>query len=226
MPSSPPGTPVVVRRQLLWALGALASVSILGASGCSAVNNSVGSPTASQEGGSATGDVASPPTAPPTPGGPHFSDGTWLVGSDVQAGTYRTRQASPGCYWERDKDLNGGVDSILANDNTDSPSVVTILATDKAFKASNCGTWVTDLSQITSSTTSFDNGDFIVGTDVSPGTYRSVASPGCYWERETDFLHGTSSIAANDNTDNSAVVQISPSDKGFLSRRCGHWSRV
>jgi len=104
---------------------------------------------------------------------PRFGDGTFKVGTDIQPGTYRTRTGSPGCYWERMKDFTGGVDSILANDNTDSPAVDTILSTDAGFKSQNCGTWTQDLSAITTSKTSFSDGVYIVGTDLLPGTYKS-----------------------------------------------------
>jgi hypothetical protein len=38
-------------------------------------------------------------------------------------------------------DFQGGTNSILANDNTDTAAIVTISATDKGFEAKNCGTW-------------------------------------------------------------------------------------
>lgn len=64
-------------------------------------------------------------------------DGTYLVGSDIRPGTYKAA-ASPGCYWARPRDLNGGVDSIIDNNNADGVVVVTIKSTDKAFEASGC----------------------------------------------------------------------------------------
>ncbi len=32
---------------------------------------------------------------------PNFGDGTQRVGSDIEAGTYRTREGSQGCYYAR-----------------------------------------------------------------------------------------------------------------------------
>lgn len=72
---------------------------------------------------------------------PHFSDGTFEVGKDIQPGTYRTRVASPNCYYARLKGFGGTTDDIVANDNTDTPAIVTISATDKGFQSNNCGTW-------------------------------------------------------------------------------------
>lgn len=156
-----------------------------------------------------------------------FGDGQQVVGKDIQAGTYRTRTSSSSCYWEREKDFAGNLSSILANDNTDAPAVVTILATDKGFKSTNCGTWTDDLSAITSSQTSFGDGTFIVGTDMQPGTYHSSGQTGCYWERELDFTGGgAGSILANDNTNTAATVTIAATDQGFKSHNCGTWTKV
>src|SRR5215208_6063504 len=62
---------------------------------------------------------------------PHFGDGTHQVGKDIQAGTYRTRTGSSGCYYARLSGFSGDLGEILHNDNTDAPAVVTIEAADK-----------------------------------------------------------------------------------------------
>lgn len=155
-----------------------------------------------------------------------FTDGNYLVGSDIQPGTYRTRIGSPGCYYERLKGFSGTLGDILANNNTDNPAIVTILPTDKGFNSQNCGTWTKDLSQITSSKTTFDDGMYIVGTDITPGTYKSAGSQGCYYARLSDFTGTLYDILANNNTDNAAIVTIYASDKGFESNNCGTWIRV
>ena len=72
---------------------------------------------------------------------PHFGDGTWQVGKDIQPGTYRTRKGSRGCYYARLNGFSGDTSDILANDNTDNPTVVTIAPTDTGFESTRCGTW-------------------------------------------------------------------------------------
>lgn len=52
-----------------------------------------------------------------------INDGTYRVGQDITPGDYRTT-GSGDCYWERDSNLNGGVDSIIANDNIDGPTII------------------------------------------------------------------------------------------------------
>jgi hypothetical protein len=166
------------------------------------------------------------PTPVPKPQFATFQDGTFVVGKDIQPGTYRTRNGSSGCYFARLKGFGGSVDDILANENTDAPAVVTITPTDKGFDSSRCGTWTSDLSAITESRISFTDGDLIVGTDIQPGTYRSTGQSGCYWARLQSFGHTTDDVLANDNTDNPAVVTIAPTDKGFEATRCGTWTLV
>ncbi|TSC86236.1 MAG: conserved hypothetical cytosolic protein [Microgenomates group bacterium Gr01-1014_7] len=163
------------------------------------------------------------PTSTPDPN-PHFVDGTFAVGKDIQPGTYRTRVASVGCYYERMADFTGGINSTLANDNTDYPAIVTILATDKGFKSKRCGTWTQDLTAITKIKTTFIDGMYIVGTDIQPGTYKSSGQTSCYYERMADFTGGINSTLANENTDTAAIVTITSSDKGFKSSRCGTWT--
>jgi hypothetical protein len=165
------------------------------------------------------------PTVRPTGAFLTFGDGTFTVGTDIQPGTYRTRSGSPGCYWERLKGFSGTFGDIITNDNTDGPAVVTIAASDKGFQSSGCGTWTTDLSAIVSPGSPLPDGTYIVGTDLTAGTFRSAASQGCYWARVRGFGGTNDQIIANDNTDAGAIVTISASDKGFTSSSCGPWTK-
>jgi hypothetical protein len=188
-------------------------------------------------GGFSGGAVAPPPEAAPTatvppaptttvPLGPKttFGDGTWAVGKDIAPGTYTT-QGEDGCYWERDSDLTGNFNSVLANDNGSGPSVVTILPTDAGFKSQNCGEW-SPLPSSGPQATSFADGIWAVGITIAPGTYRTDGGGSCYWERESDFTaNGTNSIIANDNASGPATVTINSTDKGFKSQGCGTWAK-
>jgi hypothetical protein len=104
------------------------------------------------------------------------------------------------------------------------PAIITILTSDTAFQSENCGTWTSDLSQITSSKTSFGDGIYIVTTDIAPGNYKNTASPNCYYARLSAF--DTSAIISNNNTDAVAIVTIYASDKGFESHNCGTWTKL
>ena len=65
--------------------------------------------------------------------------GTYVVGVDIQPGTYVS--SNPGyCSWYRLSSLSG--DSIIDSDNTSSgKQYVTIAPTDVAFKTVSCSTW-------------------------------------------------------------------------------------
>lgn len=95
---------------------------------------------------SVTGAAVSDEEAPvedPAPAGPatSFSDGTHLVGVDIQPGTYRNSGATGRCYWERLSGFGGTSRDIIANDNPRGQSFVTIDASDKAFSSNRCGSW-------------------------------------------------------------------------------------
>jgi hypothetical protein len=67
-------------------------------------------------------------------------------------------------------------------------------------------------------------GTFVVGEDISPGTYRAAARSGCYWARLNSL--DTSDIADNDNADGPVVVQILPSDKAFQASNCASFHKA
>ena len=186
-------------------------------------NNATNNSTKSSASTASSQSEQNEPT-PTTDPNPHFEDGTYTVGKDIQAGTYRTRVGSSGCYYSRLAGFGGELSEIISNENTDNPAVVTIAATDKGFKSNRCGTWTQDLSQITISKTTFEDGTYIVGTDIQPGTYKSSGQGSCYYSRLAGFGGDLGDIIANENTDTAAVVTIAATDKGFKSNRCGTWT--
>jgi hypothetical protein len=72
-----------------------------------------------------------------------FGDGTYVVGTDIQPGRYRTNGAgddpSLGCYWSRDGDLSG--ENILANGIIRGPTTVDVKSGDAAFEVSGGCQW-------------------------------------------------------------------------------------
>ncbi|MET9786406.1 hypothetical protein [Streptomyces canus] len=159
-------------------------------------------------------------------------DGDSQVGSDIKPGTYRTTGNSDGlCYWERAKDASGEMDSLLANDNVTGTGYVTVKATDKLFKSSDCNDWEAVDEKAKGSPAariSGDGGMFAVGADIAPGTYKSTGNTddSCYWERTKDAEHGVESILANDNVNGTAVVRISASDAYFKTTGCKDWKKT
>lgn len=87
------------------------------------------------------------PTAQATaPAGPDatVSQGSYRVGKDIAAGTYRTGGPAasdmPLCYWARAKDSSGTRESILANGTPKGPARVTV-HTGETFETNGCRRW-------------------------------------------------------------------------------------
>jgi hypothetical protein len=71
---------------------------------------------------------------------PFLGDGTWKVPGQVAPGRWSSSGGEL-CYWERSSGFDAGIGSILANDNTNGPTIVDIGPDDVAFKSNRCGTW-------------------------------------------------------------------------------------
>ncbi|MFH9084300.1 hypothetical protein [Streptomyces sp. NPDC017673] len=72
------------------------------------------------------------------------------------------------------------------------------------------------------------DGEYQVGTDVKPGTYRTTGNDDgmCYWERAKDASGELDSLLANDNVSGTSYVTIKPTDKLFKSSGCEDWEAV
>ena len=157
------------------------------------------------------------------PGEP-FGDGTWLVGSEIAPGRYRTTSAS--CRWrvwpsEGFRPETGLAWSVFEED------IVDIDPTDVGFASRRCE-WTTDLTPRIAPGEPFGDGTWLVGSEVAPGLY--VAEPAhpvweqCEWERRRDFRRGVARFfEISSSASLAAVVEIDPGDAGFHSRNCDVW---
>lgn len=95
----------------------------------------------------ALGAASADPSAPPPAPGPAQKttidhDGTFMVGTDIAAGTYSSGGPIAGkttCYWKRLGGASGN--EVVDNAITKKPQVVQIDAGDKAFKTDGCQPW-------------------------------------------------------------------------------------
>ncbi|MGG5171405.1 hypothetical protein ACQR35_04365 [Pseudarthrobacter sp. J1738] len=70
-----------------------------------------------------------------------ISDGTWTVGKDITAGTYRaTSDVGGSCYWGIYTSGSNG-DDIIENDIPGGGRPSVVLTQGQDFKSSRCGTW-------------------------------------------------------------------------------------
>lgn len=88
------------------------------------------------------------PTTPARPVGPQtsFGDGTWIVGADIEPGTYRSTGAQEGvfefCSYSRLRDASSDGDTLSwGTANANEPIVIAIKASDGAFKSAGCATF-------------------------------------------------------------------------------------
>lgn len=114
-------------NRALW-IAAPAVLVLVSACGSSAAPSTV---TATVTAVETTTETAAPVSS--DDGTVSVSDGTYLVGTDIKAGTYRTDGPASSdildsCYWERAKDDSGSLDSIIANDNITGPGRLTVKA--------------------------------------------------------------------------------------------------
>ena len=80
-----------------------------------------------------------PQVSPSSPGGP-LSSGTYMVGSDIAPGTWHTDGGSR-CYYERSRNTEGTISSIIKNDNFTGPTTITVKASDASVKFSGDCVW-------------------------------------------------------------------------------------
>lgn len=84
---------------------------------------------------------ADPPPPPPAPKTTIDQAGTYVVGMDIEPGTYTSAGPVENdvCYWKRMGGAEGG--DVIDNAMSKKPQVVLIDAADKAFKTDGCQPW-------------------------------------------------------------------------------------
>jgi hypothetical protein len=177
--------------------------------------------------GNTTLDFRLEPTVPRTTFGP----GQYRVGPDIPAGRYYNDPLN-GCHFQRVRAFGGApsdsiVDSVI---NFDAGQwIIDLLSTDGGFVTdANCGFWFTTPRRGLSAT--ITPGMWIVGAQITPGTYRAENSAqGCYWQRVSSFTGGADAILGSSIATGPGVqlVTIAATDVGFSTNlECGTWTRA
>lgn len=119
-----------------WILGIVLAFGLgtaVGSAGKTAPASTGAAPiTVTSVDGTSAPAAAPAPAAPAAPAGPktEFGDGTYLVGTDIAVGSYKSngpREGSiPNCYWARMKDDSGALGSILANNSSQGATRLTV----------------------------------------------------------------------------------------------------
>ena len=79
--------------------------------------------------------------------------------------------------------------------------------------------------------TTFGDGSYVVGRDITPGVYHSdgaaqAAPVGCYWERAKDTSGAGASILENHLGPAATTVTIADGDGAFRSVGCKTWTQA
>jgi hypothetical protein len=177
--------------------------------------------------GNTTLDVRLDPIAARTT----FGAGQYRVGSDIPFGRYYSDPVA-GCHFQRVRNFNGTPADTIADVVVDFDAgqwIVDLLSTDAGFTTeNNCGFWFPTPRR--GLLTSITAGSWIVGAQITPGTYRAENSTaGCYWKRLSSFTGATDAILASSIANSAGVqlVTITNTDVGFSSTpECGAWTRT
>jgi hypothetical protein len=166
----------------------------------------------------------------PTSARTSFGAGEYRVNSEIPPGRYFTDPVD-GCHWQRLKGFGGTQADILASAQIDFDAaqwIVDILPTDAGFQTDpNCRSW--SKTAALGAQSSITKGKWLVGSQVSPGTYRASAGSGCYWERLSNFTGDNSAWIANEfaSSAGTQLVTIASTDVGFSTNsECGAWTKV
>jgi hypothetical protein len=154
-----------------------------------------------------------------------FGPGTWLVGTQIEAGRYFA-QPRPGCYWERVLPSGAVTANEMISDDAEQ-IIVEILSGDRSFRATDqCGTWSNTPRR--GLETSIPPGVWLVNTQIVPGEYQTQGT-GCYWERLSGFRGDTGDVIASGSPSGAGphTVTISSGDAGFRSSGdCETWAKT
>jgi hypothetical protein len=97
-------------------------------------------PTVTVPGPTVTVEAPAPAAAAEPAPGTTFSAGTYEVGTEIKPGTYKT-SGSSFCYYERLKNLNGDLDSIVTNEIVNGQGSMKVASSDEYVKFDGTCTW-------------------------------------------------------------------------------------
>ena len=150
--------------------------------------------------------------------------GTYRVGQDIQPGTYAGRAGTgplESCYWARLMAASGELSDIIANDNARGQFYVEIAETDGYFEVACAVTSLEDWPGPEQPLSKIGPGTYLVGRDLSPGTFRGTAGDdildSCYWARLRGVSGTLADIIANDNAIGRFFVEVAQTDYALKS---------
>lgn len=160
-----------------------------------------------------------------------FGPGQYRVNTDMPAGRYYS-DPGHGCHFKRLRGFGGTSSDVISETQVNFDArqwIVELLATDAGFETdASCGTWFTTPREGLQG--SISAGSWIVGAQITPGTYRAENSVmGCDWQRLSSFTGGFDAIIGSGFASGAGpqIVTIATTDAGFSTHAdCGNWTRT
>lgn len=142
-----------------------------------------------------------------------WSEGMYKVGTDIPAGEYVLIATTSG-YFEIDSDSTGTLDSIIANDNFNTNTIVTI-SDGQYFTLTRCVAYNINEAPALDTT---KEGMFKVGKDLPAGEYKIHSDESGYVEVSSNSSHVLDSIVSNDNFTGDSYITVSDGQYLTLTR--------
>ena len=165
------------------------------------------------------------PTASPTPE-PELSldPGTHKVGTDIEPGVYAGKAGigvSDWCSWKRLSGVTGDSDDVIAIEIEQGQFYVEILPTDKYFNVACEITPLADWPIPDEHPTKIEQGTYLIGRDISPGTYAGKAGIGvsdwCSWKRLSGVTGDSDDVIAIEIEQGQFYATIEATDYAFTT---------
>lgn len=161
-------------------------------------------------------DTKDEPVEEPEPEKPQvqsWGEGMYKVGTDIPAGEYRLIASFSG-YFQIASDSTGSLDSIIANDNFDTSSIITV-SDGQYLTLSRCDAYTFGQGPSADIT---KEGMFKVGYDLPAGEYKIHSDSDGYVEVSSDSTHNLYSIVSNNNFSGDSYITVSDGQYLKLAR--------
>lgn len=133
--------------------------------------------------------------------------GMYKVGTDIKAGEYVVI-SDQSAYMQLTKDSTGTLESIIANENIQNRTIITI-KDGQYFEVKNGDIYpISKAPKAVTTDNQLPAGMYKVGLDIQPGEYKVVAQDSGYVEVSSNSSHDLYSIVSNDNFDDEKYVTI------------------
>ncbi|WP_019850340.1 hypothetical protein [Desulfitobacterium sp. PCE1] len=148
------------------------------------------------------------PTPPAEPAVKTYKDGMHKVGTDIPAGEYVLMSNSFMSYFEVANDSKGTLDSIIANDNFYTRSIVTV-KDGQYLKLQGCKAYAfAGAPKVEIKDGFLPEGMYKVGVDIPAGEYKVIPEGMGYVEVSSNSTHDLMSIVSNDNLTGESYITV------------------